>query len=399
MDQQALRPARRRGMSDRQVAALRKKAKRYITPDPELKGHYIRVMPHSANVFAAVARDPFGKQVWTTIGANDVLPIEESREEARKRIKRIKAGLSAVESAAAPPDSYQVIAEAWLKRHVQKEKLRSADEIARVLRTYVLPHWGERSFADITRRDITQLLDHVEDKNGGRTADLVLAYTRAIANWHARRDETYRSPFVAGMRRSSGRARDRILDDDELRALWAATGEGQLGGIIRLLLTTGQRLNKVQSLRFDDLEGDVWTIRTAEREKGNAGQLRLPELALDVIRRQPRFASNPHVFPGRSFGYLVQLAEPKAELDRVLKFKRPWVLHDLRRSARSLMSRAGVNPEHAERVLGHRRSGIEAVYDRHAYFEEKATALQRLAGLIQTIIPPPTDNVRQLKRR
>ena len=57
------RPARRRGLSDRQVAALRKKAKRYIVPDPELRGHYVRVMPQGANVFCAVARDPYRKQI------------------------------------------------------------------------------------------------------------------------------------------------------------------------------------------------------------------------------------------------------------------------------------------------------------------------------------------------
>ena len=52
------RPARRRGLSDRQVAALRKKAKRYTVADPELKGHYVRVMPTGPNIFVAVARIP-----------------------------------------------------------------------------------------------------------------------------------------------------------------------------------------------------------------------------------------------------------------------------------------------------------------------------------------------------
>ena len=50
-----------------------------------------------------------------------------------------------------------------------------------------------------------------------------------------------------------------------------------------------------------------------------------------------------------------------------------WTLHDLRRTARSLMSRAGVPSEHAERVLGHVIKGVEGIYDRHGYSEEKGS--------------------------
>jgi len=63
-----------------------------------------------------------------------------------------------------------------------------------------------------------------------------------------------------------------------------------------------------------------------------------------------------------------------------------WTLHDLRRTARSLMSRAGVSSEHAERVMGHAIGGVEGVYDRYRYADEKAEALQKLANLIDGIV-------------
>ena len=66
-----------------------------------------------------------------------------------------------------------------------------------------------------------------------------------------------------------------------------------------------------------------------------------------------------------------------------------WTLHDLRRTARSLMSRAGVSRDHAERVLGHRIAGVEGTYDRHSYVDEKAAVLDMLAKLIDQIINPP----------
>jgi integrase len=74
----------------------------------------------------------------------------------------------------------------------------------------------------------------------------------------------------------------------------------------------------------------------------------------------------------------------------------PWVLHDLRRTARSLMSRVGVSSDIAEMVLGHKLAGVRGVYDRHSYAAEKRDALEKLAGLVNMILNPPVGNVIQL---
>ncbi len=71
----------------------------------------------------------------------------------------------------------------------------------------------------------------------------------------------------------------------------------------------------------------------------------------------------------------------------------PWQIHDLRRTGRSLMARAGVRPDIAERVLGHAIVGVEGVYNRHSYDDERAAALEALATLIDRIVNPPTGNV------
>jgi len=171
------------------------------------------------------------------------------------------------------------------------------------------------------------------------------------------------------------------------------------------------RANKVATLKRADISADgVWTIASEAREKSNAGSLRLPPLALDIIAAQPRLADNPHVFPGRAQGRrrkstdksdktppappsFNSFSQRKEELDEKLRGIEPWVLHDLRRTAKSLMARAGVRPDISERVLGHAIAGVEGVYDQHSYDAEKADALQRLADLIETILHPPSDNV------
>jgi integrase len=404
MDQQMRRPDAPRGLTrrrrrrpdpldDARVAALPKQATRYIKADTDQRGMYIRVPPDGPNVFVAVARDPYGKQIWTTLGTSDVMPIEQARAKARAAIKRIQEGLSPIAPPPAKPDSFRIVAENWLKRYARPKGLRTLDEIERILNVYVFPRWAERSFAEIKRSDVTALLDHVEDENGPRQADQVLSVTRMIANWHATRADNYVAPFTRGMARNSTPPRDRMLNDDELRALWKETETGIFGGLVRALLLTGQRLEKVRTMKWSDLSDDgVWAIsRSSEREKGNAGDLKLPPLALVVIRAQPRFAGNEHVFTGRGHLAFNDLSESKRRLDAKLPPMPRWTLHDLRRSARSLMSRAGVPSDHAERVLGHAIGGVEGIYDRHAYFDEKADALVKLAALVERIInPPPT---------
>ena len=129
----------------------------------------------------------------------------------------------------------------------------------------------------------------------------------------------------------------------------------------------------------------------ADREKDTAGSLLLPELALEIIRAQPRLANNEHIFAGRGDGPYAGFSQAKTRFDAKVTDVAPWVIHDLRRTARSLMSRAGVRPDVAERVMGHAIPGVEGVYDRHSYREEKADALRRLAALINSITNPRED--------
>jgi integrase len=133
-------------------------------------------------------------------------------------------------------------------------------------------------------------------------------------------------------------------------------------------------------------------------------------VALDVIAAQPRAGSNPYIFAGSLRGRRPKQDTPKdklptgpasfnsfsqrkAELDEKLADMPHWTLHDLRRTARSLMAEAGVAENVAERVLGHALPGVRGVYNRYDYADEKADALQRLAAKIETIVHPPSGNV------
>jgi integrase len=282
------------------------------------------------------------------------------------------------------------VAANWFERHVLRRQLRTRSEIERIVTKYILPPWRDRKFVELKRSDVRRLLDAIEDHHGAAQARAVLGVFRSMANWQQERDDDYTPPATKNMQR--GRvSRERILSDDELRAIWQTSNDGsQFGAFVRLLLLTAQRKSKVATMKWSDLEGDAWTISRAPREKTNAGRLHLPPLALEVLAHLPRFAGNDFVFAGRgakpfgSGGY-------KAQFDKRCGVT-GWTLHDLRRSSRSLMARAGVGREHAERVLGHAIGGVEGTYDRHRYDAEKASALCKLADLIAQIVGSRDNN-------
>ena len=82
----------RKTLSDKGVSALKPRASRYAYPDPQLAGHYVRITPNGAKSFAAVTRDPDGKQIWTTLGPTERMTIATARELAREAITRVRAG-------------------------------------------------------------------------------------------------------------------------------------------------------------------------------------------------------------------------------------------------------------------------------------------------------------------
>jgi integrase len=396
---------KRTRLTDRQIETLRRTEKRQTIPDPELIGHYLRIPPRTSRApitFAAIARDPSGKQIWETVGTAGSVGIEQARDLARAAIQRIKAGMPTSDLSG---DTVSDIAAQWLERHVRKSGHRTAGETERVVAKYIVPRIGNRPIVSVRRSHVVQMLDQIEDESGRSMADAVLKTYRAISRWLQQRDESYVPPLTTGMKRvpKLESRRKRILNDDEVRKVWHV-GAVNFAGItyaafVKLALLTGQRRDKLRSLRWDDIHGDIWVIRTEPREKGTPGQLRLPKTAMDIINGRPRFVGNPYVFAGSRNGHAsatLSSGTYKAHFDKLCGVSE-WRLHDLRRTARSLMSRAGVQTEIAERVLGHTQGELIEIYDQYEYQSEMAEALERLAGLIGQIVDPQPNVVSMVR--
>ena len=377
---------RRKNLTERQVHQLPRKAKRYSIPDPVQPNLVLRVPVQGPITYAAVARrkkaTEHGRLVWKTLGTSAYLSLDEARTLTRDAVKRIRTGL--------PLEDVQGVRVAdvagkWLALVVKEKAYRTAYEQERIVGKYIVPKLGDRVFVAVRRSDIAALLDDIATDNGKAQADQVLKVFSAIASWWSKREDDYRSPIVRGMRRGNATKRGRVLSDDELRAVWGIASQyGAAGSFVQFALLCAQRHTKIATLQWGDLHGDTWDIQHGAREKGTAGLLRLPPLALEIVHRQPRIAGKP-IF-GQPHNRVLTRLRADANVHG-------WTIHDLRRTARTLLSRARVSTEIAELVLGHSIKGIQQVYDRHKYFEEKAHALAALAQLVENILSPPAHNV------
>jgi integrase len=325
-----------------------------------------------------------GRRVRMTLGTYPVVGLAHARTLADEARTAIEKGHDPRLSAQAT--NLDAVLDEFVKRHV-RQRLRRPQLIERAFAMHVRPRLGHRSIYDLKRRDIVAMLDAIDDGAGPVMADRTLAYLRKAFNWQAARDDEFKSPIVRGMARvrPSDRARARTLTDDEIRLVWrTAEGQGPFGRLVRFLLLTGARRTEAASMRWDELDGADWTLPAA-RNKTKLDLLRpLPKPALAVIG--DREAEGVFVFTNDGVRAIRGYGELKAMFDRATGPMERWTLHDLRRTARSLMSRAGVHTDHAERVLGHVIGGVRGVYDRHEYRDEKAQALSALARLIDRII-------------
>jgi integrase len=195
------------------------------------------------------------------------------------------------------------------------------------------------------------------------------------------------------------RRRERVLTDDELRAVWKAADEekGPFAALIKFLLLSAARRGEASAMTWAEIKGGDWTL-PASRNKAKVELIRpLSKKALAAIKP----------FERDSGGFVFSTDDGKTPISGFSKFKRAfdkvsgtsgWTLHDLRRTSRSLLSRAGVSSDHAEQCLGHVIGGVKGTYDRHSYYDEKRKAFEALAALLDRILKP-ASNVAEIAGR
>lgn len=370
--------------------------------DGSLPGFGIRVSPGGRKAWTVVYRSN-GRLRRLTLGVLPHVSLADARARAKVALHQAAQGddpatLKIDERRA---ETFADLAAEYIERHAKHK--RSGDEDIRIIkgsphkkRTGKRPHvplvkrWGTRKVKEISRRDVRELLDEIGER-APIMANRVLALVRKMFNFAIERDWLEANPCHMVKRVAPERQRDRVLSEDEIRALWKAldSEDAIIAAVFRLRLLTAQRGGEVLGARWDemDLTSGWWTIPAARSKNGLAHRVPLSPQALKVLKSlRSVTGDSPWVFPspkkeGASIAHAQKAIERVVERSGV-----DFRGHDLRRTAASLMVGAGVPRLVVSKILNHVETGVTAVYDRHSYDPEKRAALDFWGKRLEQIV-------------
>ena len=348
-----------------------------------------------------------GKPVMETLGTLAQIPkVDKARDLARASMAKMQGGTKplderraererkkatgeAAEAAAqeAIEGRFAVVAERFLAEHIERKcQPKYAAEVRRILEHDVLPRWADRQARGITKHDVNELLDAKASRRerarkgttGGSAiqANRTLTRLRTLFAWAAAHDLIDGDPTAGVLLRGKERTRDRTLGDDEILWFWrgAERAGWPYGAILRLLLLTAQREGEVAGMRWSelDLEKRLWTI---PRERTKSRPRRTP-CTCRISRRRSSGrcrGCGDLVFPSRVGTPIASFAKPKQRLDDAMTAQLreargdpeaeldAWIIHDLRRTATTIMARLNVAPHVADKILNHSAGTIRGV--------------------------------------
>jgi integrase len=319
-----------------------------------------------------------------------VHPREREREERLAEARRTA-------------DTFAGLADRYL-RHRASER-RTAREIGRIVRRYLLVRWGSRPVTDIKRADVREMVEDVREQSGRHAARQALTYASAILGYGAALEygglEQNPCRMVkAGDLLGKFKPRQRILTNSELAQVWEAATDYPAGPFIRMLILTGARRREVARMTWDevDLDTGLWTLAGPRTKPEEPDEKPLPGMAVDLLKSLPRFTAGPYVFTSSAGLRPIQAFNAyKCEIAERVPGLGDWRFHDLRRTTRTGLGTIGVSPFIAELVIGHQLKGVHPVYDLYRYRAEKADALERWASKVRDLTEPPPANVLPLR--
>lgn len=399
--------------------ALTDAAARKIKPasDKRIEKHdghglYFVVQPSGAKSWAFRYRVG-GKSRKLTIGSFPAIDVSEARKQASAASDEVKRGgdpAFARKQAATSSDTFGSVAIRFIEKYA-RPKNRSWDQTARLLGLAekdgeltktgggVIAKWGNRKLGDIKQADVIRLLDSIVDDGSPISANRTLAAVRKLFNWAEGRYGLATNPCDRVEMPGAENARDRILTDEELKAVWLAAVKmgGAFGNAVKLLILTGQRRNEVAGIEWRelDLPNKVWKLPRGRVKNDNGHEVPLSAPALAVIADVTKVDRQELLFTTTGTTPISGFSKAKADIDEESGVE-DWTLHDLRRTMASGMARLGISLPVIEKILNHSSGsfrGVAGVYQRHSFADEKRHALDAWAAHVTRVVEGQADNV------
>jgi len=332
-----------------------------------------------------------GRQRFITIGRHgSPWTPDGARNEARRLLGMVASRTDPANERVRPAETLGAEIERYLERKRASLKPSSLTEISRHLMAHAKPLHRLR-LAEIDRRTIALRLAEIEQASGPVARNRTRASLSGFFAFAIREGLIETNPVAGTGRADEAHSRDHVLTEQELNAVLKALGQDQFSNIVRLLVLTGQRRNEIGGLRWSDVDFDRGLIVLPPARTKNKRQHELPisHQVRAIIECQPR--RGEFVFGRRWTSW----SNGKDDLDQRLPASiRNWRLHDLRRTAATMMAELGVLPHIIEAILNHvsgHKSGVAGIYNRARYADEMRTALQRWADRIDAITTTPNS--------
>jgi integrase len=389
--------------------------------DTRVVGLVLRLTPSGAASWSVRARTRDGKRTRPSLGAWPALGIAQARKRAQAELAAIHGGADPVaqkrtaRAERAERDAEPTVADRMAEWLAAREadrakplKPRTAAEYRRIMERDLLPHLGRRPLRDTTREDWTRLVT-AKKRRAPAMASLLYRCASAFLGHAEAHGWVAASPLPRkGLAVIAPPlvARERVLSDGELRAVWKASAalNPKPRAFVRLLILTAAREMEVADIAMGEVDRAAgrWTIPGARTKNGLSHTVPLCPLALDEVAgvwpaHGDAGGSACRLLGAFAGGGFRGFSKLKTKLDG-LSGVTGWRWHDLRRTARTGMTRVGVPRDHAEAAINHvsGRSALERTYDRHDYADEVTAALKLWQAHVAALVAPATiaDGVR-----
>jgi integrase len=356
------------------------------------------------------------KQRRLSLGSVTAESFRIIREQAAQLHARVKLGQDPAgdktENRQRAGDTFEAIARKYLAAKKDSTRPGTYRETERHIVKHAKPLNG-MPVANISRRDIANLIGSIKDNSGPVAANRVRSTLSDFFGWAMSEGiDTIESNPVIGTNKSEEKPRERVLRDHELRAIWKLAGDDHYGSIVRLLMLTGQRATEIGGLKWSEIDTGARTINLpGDRTKNHRPHVvPLSDPAMAILDSQVRRADGNGELRDFVFGIGQQgfsgWSRCKERLDERIAAElgkpfEPWIIHDLRRTAATLMNdRLGVLPHVVEAILNHvsgHKGGVAGIYNRAQYMRERTEALRLWADYLMSIVGRE-NNLVQLRR-
>jgi integrase len=374
--------------------------------DDALPGFGIRINEGGSRVWVVQYRAG-GKSKRETVGRVDAIPLDDARKLAKATLAKVHLGADPHAERAADKVRAAItlgaVSEKYLKRAKAKLKPRSFEEVER----HLTRHWATLKALPvhkIRRADVALRLEEIASEHGPFASNRARASLSALFSWAMGEGLAEANPVIGTNKATEEVSRDHHLTAAELAAVWSHCRDDDYGRIVRLLMLTAQRREEVAAMTWGEIRETeaLWAIPKARTKNGLPHDVPLSAPAIEILSSAPRREGRSLVF-GEGSGGFQGWSNAKTSLDKRIRDAglkvRPWRLHDLRRTAATLMSdKLGVQPHTVEAILNHisgHKAGVAGIYNRATYATEKREALERWATFILTTVAQNNTAERQ----